>query len=170
MSAATPTPPSASGPVPGTLPAAGNPLGNPGLPGQTASSGLNWVGHLTSALNTSLVLTYDFAVPGATTNKGIVDTYAQFCVDDQVAQYTQYTQYASAEVDKANALVAVWIGINVVGEPFLGQAVRAGRQDHGPLLRAAPDPRRRRPRQFCPAYCPPYVVSGHRRPCMLGNE
>ncbi|WQF86912.1 Putative GDSL lipase/esterase, SGNH hydrolase superfamily [Colletotrichum destructivum] len=99
----------------GTLPAAGNPLGNPGLPGQTTSSGLNWVGHLTSTLNTSLVLTYDFAVTGATTDKDIVDTYAQFCVDDQVAQYTQY---ASAKVDKANTLVAVWIGINDVGEPF----------------------------------------------------
>ncbi|TKW57470.1 hypothetical protein CTA1_8529 [Colletotrichum tanaceti] len=99
----------------GTLPAAGNPLGNPALPGQTTSSGLNWVGHLTGTLNTSLVLTYDFAVTGATTDKDIVNTYAQFCVDDQVAQYAQY---ASAKVDKANALVAVWIGINDVGEPF----------------------------------------------------
>ncbi|KAF6803225.1 GDSL-like Lipase/Acylhydrolase [Colletotrichum sojae] len=99
----------------GTLPAAGNPLGNPSLPGQTTSSGLNWVGHLTSTLNTSLVLTYDFAVTGATTDKDIVDTYAQYCVDDQVEQYKQY---ASAKVDKANALVAVWIGINDVGEPF----------------------------------------------------
>ncbi|GKT42910.1 acetylesterase [Colletotrichum spaethianum] len=99
----------------GTLPAAGNPLGNPALPGQTTSSGLNWVGHLTSTLNTSLVLTYDFAVTGATTDKEIVDTYAQYCVDDQVEQYTQYV---SSKVDKANTLVAVWIGINDVGEPF----------------------------------------------------
>ncbi|KAK2731693.1 GDSL-like Lipase/Acylhydrolase [Colletotrichum kahawae] len=100
----------------GTLPAAGNPLGNPALPGQTTSSGLNWVGHLTSTLNTSQVLTYDFAVTGATTDKDIVDTYAQYCVDDQVDQYKQYV--SSAVADKANALVAVWIGINDVGEPF----------------------------------------------------
>ncbi|TDZ48352.1 Acetylesterase [Colletotrichum trifolii] len=99
----------------GTLPAAGNPLGNPSLPGQTTSGGLNWVGQLTSTLNTSLVLTYDFAVTGATTDKAIVDTYAQYCVDDQV---DQYKQYASSKVDRANALVAIWIGINDVGEPF----------------------------------------------------
>ncbi|WYZ44596.1 hypothetical protein EsH8_VII_001032 [Colletotrichum jinshuiense] len=99
----------------GTLPASGNPLGNPSLPGQTTSSGLNWVGHLTSTLNTSEVLTYDFAVTGATTDKDIVDTYAQYCVDDQV---DQFKQYASSTVNKANALVAVWIGINDVGEPF----------------------------------------------------
>ncbi|KAK1983954.1 GDSL-like Lipase/Acylhydrolase [Colletotrichum cereale] len=99
----------------GPLPAAGNPLGNPALPGQTTSSGLNWVGHLTSTLNTSLVLTYDFAVTGATTDKQIVDTYAQYCVDDQV---DQYTQYVSSKINKANTLVAVWIGINDVGEPF----------------------------------------------------
>ncbi|KAK1971064.1 GDSL-like Lipase/Acylhydrolase [Colletotrichum sublineola] len=99
----------------GTLPTAGNPLGNPALPGQTTSSGLNWVGHLTSTLNTSLVLTYDFAVTGATTDKQIVDTYAQYCVDDQVGQYTQYV---SGKINKANTLVAVWIGINDVGEPF----------------------------------------------------
>ncbi|KAI8167001.1 Acetylesterase [Colletotrichum sp. SAR 10_70] len=100
----------------GTLPAAGNPLGNPALPGQTTSSGLNWVGHLTSTLNTSQILTYDFAVTGATTDKDIVDTYAQYCVDDQVDQYKQYV--SAAVTDKANALVAVWIGINDVGEPF----------------------------------------------------
>ncbi|KAK1485439.1 GDSL-like Lipase/Acylhydrolase [Colletotrichum tamarilloi] len=99
----------------GTLPAAGNPLGNPSLPGQTTSSGLNWVGHLTSTLNTSTILTYDFAVTGATTDKDIVDTYAQYCVDDQV---DQYKQYVSSAVNKNNALVAVWIGINDVGEPF----------------------------------------------------
>ncbi|KAJ0309720.1 hypothetical protein Brms1b_009055 [Colletotrichum noveboracense] len=100
----------------GTLPAAGNPLGNPALPGQTTSSGLNWVGQLTSTLNTSQILTYDFAVTGATTDKDIVDTYAQYCVDDQVDQYKQYV--SAAVTDKANALVAVWIGINDVGEPF----------------------------------------------------
>ncbi|EFQ33588.1 GDSL-like Lipase/Acylhydrolase [Colletotrichum graminicola] len=99
----------------GTLPAAGNPLGNPALPGQTTSSGLNWVGHLTSTLNTSLLLTYDFAVTGATTDKHIVDTYAQYCVDDQIGQYTQYV---SSKINKADTLVAVWIGINDVGEPF----------------------------------------------------
>ncbi|KAF4963064.1 hypothetical protein FSARC_8895 [Fusarium sarcochroum] len=99
----------------GDLPAAGNPLGNPALPGQTTANGLNWVGYLTSTLNTSLVLTYDFAVSGATVDKDIVDTYAQSCVDDQVAQYKEYV---SSKISAADTLVAVWIGINDLGEPF----------------------------------------------------
>ncbi|KAF4978167.1 hypothetical protein FZEAL_5412 [Fusarium zealandicum] len=99
----------------GTLPTPGNPLGNPGLPGQTTANGLNWVGHLTSTLNTTSILTYDFAVSGATVDKDIVDTYAQFCVDDQVAQYKQYV---SGKKSASDTLVAVWIGINDLGEPF----------------------------------------------------
>ncbi|KAM5353407.1 hypothetical protein ACJ41O_000057 [Fusarium nematophilum] len=83
---------------------------------ETTANGLNWVGHLTSTLNTSLVLTYDFAVSGATVDKDIVDTYAQYCVDDQVAQYKQYV---SGKISAAaDTLVAVWIGINDLGEPF----------------------------------------------------
>ncbi|KAF4995846.1 hypothetical protein FDECE_12679 [Fusarium decemcellulare] len=99
----------------GELATAANPLGNPSLPGQTTANGLNWVGHVTSTLNTSLVLTYDFAVSGATVDKDIVETYAQYCVDDQVAQYKQYV---SSKITKADTLVAVWIGINDLGEPF----------------------------------------------------
>jgi lysophospholipase L1-like esterase len=99
----------------GDLPTPGSPLGNPALPGQTTANGLNWVGHLTSTLNTSQVLTYDFAVTGATVSKRIVDTYAQFCVDDQVAQYKEYV---SKKISTDDTLVAVWIGINDLGEPF----------------------------------------------------
>lgn len=99
----------------GELPSASNPLGNPSLPGSTTANGLNWVGNLISTLNTSVVLGYDFAVTGATTDKDIVDTYAQYCVDDQV---DQYLQYVSGKVEAADTLVAVWIGINDVGEPF----------------------------------------------------
>ncbi|KAH7137395.1 hypothetical protein B0J13DRAFT_609449 [Dactylonectria estremocensis] len=99
----------------GNLPTDANPLGNPSLPGQTTANALNWVGHLTSTLNTSLLLTYDFAVTGATVDKDIVDTYAQYCVDDQVAQYKQYV---SGKISAGDTLVAVWIGINDLGEPF----------------------------------------------------
>jgi hypothetical protein len=94
-------------------------LGNPALPGQTTANGLNWVGHLTSTLNTSQVLTYDFAVTGATVSKKIVDTYAQYCVDDQVAQYKEYV---SKKISTDDTLVAVWIGINDLGEPFWKKA------------------------------------------------
>ncbi|KAF9773097.1 hypothetical protein IL306_009140 [Fusarium sp. DS 682] len=99
----------------GELPSASNPLGNPALPGQTTANGLNWIGQLTSALNTSLVLTYDFAVTGATVDKEIVATYAQYCVDDQVAQFKEYV---ADKISSADTLVAVWIGINDLGEPF----------------------------------------------------
>ncbi|QGI63796.1 hypothetical protein CEK27_007767 [Fusarium fujikuroi] len=99
----------------GDLPSPGSPLGNPALPGQTTANGLNWVGQLTSVLNTSSVLTYDFAVTGATVDKEIVSTYAQYCVDDQVAQYREYV---ANKISSAETLVAVWIGINDLGEPF----------------------------------------------------
>ncbi|RBQ79484.1 hypothetical protein FVER14953_11869 [Fusarium verticillioides] len=99
----------------GDLPSAGSPLGNPALPGQTTANGLNWVGQLTSVLNTSTILTYDFAVTGATVDKEIVSTYAQYCVDDQVAQYKEYV---ADKISSAETLVAVWIGINDLGEPF----------------------------------------------------
>jgi hypothetical protein len=61
------------------------------------------------------VLTYDFAVTGATVDKEIVETYAQYCVDDQVAQYKEYV---TDKLSGAETLVAVWIGINDLGEPF----------------------------------------------------
>ncbi|KAF5638083.1 GDSL-like lipase acylhydrolase [Fusarium sp. NRRL 52700] len=99
----------------GDLPSAGSPLGNPALPGQTTANGLNWVGQLTSVLNTSTILTYDFAVTGATVDKEIVSTYAQYCVDDQVAQYKEYV---AGKISSAETLVAVWIGTNDLGEPF----------------------------------------------------
>ncbi|KAF4998608.1 hypothetical protein FGRMN_2934 [Fusarium graminum] len=103
----------------GELPTSGSPLGNPALPGQTTANGLNWVGYLTSTLNSSQVLTYDFAVTGATVDKEIVTTYAQYCVDDQVAQYKEYV---AKKISKDDTLVAVWIGINDLGEPFWKKA------------------------------------------------
>lgn len=97
------------------MPSPGSPLGNPALPGQTTANGLNWVGQLTSVMNTSTVLTYNFAVTGATVDKEIVSTYAQYCVDDQVGQYKEYV---ADKMSSAETLVAVWIGINDLGEPF----------------------------------------------------
>ncbi|KAM0350625.1 hypothetical protein ACHAPU_003111 [Fusarium lateritium] len=99
----------------GQLPSASNPIGNPDLPGQTTSAGLNWVGHVTSTLNTSLILTYDFAYSGATVDKKIVDSWAQYSFSDQV---DLYKQYVAPEISDADTLVAIWIGINDVGEAF----------------------------------------------------
>lgn len=90
------------------------------MPGQTTSGGLNWVGQVASKLNTTLVLTYDFAVSGATTDKELVDTYASACYDDQVDTF--HSNLASkpsyAPWTAESALAAVWVGINDVGENF----------------------------------------------------
>ncbi|KAF4445340.1 hypothetical protein F53441_10889 [Fusarium austroafricanum] len=99
----------------GQLPSASNPIGNPGLPGQTTSAGLNWVGHVTSTLNTSLILTYDFAYSGATVDKKIVNSWAQYSMSEQV---DLHKQYVAPKISKAETLVAIWIGINDVGEAF----------------------------------------------------
>ncbi|KAJ2997695.1 hypothetical protein NUW58_g580 [Xylaria curta] len=68
--------------VGGAAPSVSTPIGNPQFPGQTTSGGLNWVGNVIAKQNTSLVLAYDLAVTGATTDKEIVDTYAQYNFDD----------------------------------------------------------------------------------------
>ncbi|RYO74218.1 hypothetical protein DL766_002965 [Monosporascus sp. MC13-8B] len=105
---------------PGDKPSARNPIGNPSMPGQTTSGGLNWVGQVTSKLNNSLILTYDFAVTGATTDKELVDTYASDCFDDQVGTFHSNLarKPSYAPWTPKNTLAAVWIGINDVGENF----------------------------------------------------
>lgn len=64
---------------------------------------------------------YDLAVTGATTDKDIVDTYAQYNFDDQVE--TLFATYLAGNnapwgSDAGKVLAAVWFGINDVGEPF----------------------------------------------------
>ncbi|KAL2174104.1 carbohydrate esterase family 16 protein [Thermothelomyces heterothallicus CBS 202.75] len=105
--------------VTGTKPSASNPLGNPPLPGWTASGGLNWVGFLVSEFNTSTTLSYNFAYGGATTNATIVPPYQPTVLSfiDQVAQFSgsiaSKPDYAPWNAD--NALFSVWIGVNDVG-------------------------------------------------------
>jgi hypothetical protein len=67
------------------------------------------------------VFAYDLAVTGATTDKEIVDTYAQYNFDDQVE--TLFSTYLTGNAAPwgsgvGNVLAAVWFGINDVGEPF----------------------------------------------------
>lgn len=63
---------------------------------------------------------YDLAVTGATTDKEIVDTYAQYNFDDQVE--TLFATHLAGKVaswgSTANVLAAIWFGINDVGESF----------------------------------------------------
>ncbi|KAK3400755.1 hypothetical protein B0T20DRAFT_405202 [Sordaria brevicollis] len=111
----------------GSKPSPANPLGNPALPGWTSSGGLNWVGFLTSQLNSSLVLSYNFAYGGATTNASLVTPYAPEVKSfvDQVAQFSSSiaSKPAYAPWTSQNSVFAVWIGVNDVGNSWwLGEA------------------------------------------------
>lgn len=77
---------------------------------------MNWVGQAISQLNTSLVLSYDFAVSGATIDTAIVSTWAGSGVDDQVDLFGQYVVDAPWTAEET--LTVVWIGINDVGHPY----------------------------------------------------
>ncbi|KAJ9149472.1 Carbohydrate esterase family 16 protein [Pleurostoma richardsiae] len=108
--------------VTSTKPSAANPLGNPTLPGWTASGGLNWVGFLVSQLNTSLTLSYNFAYGGATTDASLVQPYTSTVLSfvDQVSQFSSSiaSHPSYAPWTAANTLVGVWMGVNDVGNSY----------------------------------------------------
>ncbi|KAK6200653.1 hypothetical protein LQW54_009696 [Pestalotiopsis sp. IQ-011] len=97
-------------------PSASNPMGNGG---STTTGGLNWAGMVTEGYNTTLLLTYDFAVYGATVDTSLVRGSTPD-VQDQVGYFDQYLadkpDYAPWTSD--DLLAAVWIGINDVGNPW----------------------------------------------------
>ncbi|KAF2444738.1 carbohydrate esterase family 16 protein [Karstenula rhodostoma CBS 690.94] len=97
-------------------PSASNPMGNGG---STTSGGLNWAGIVTKQLNTSLLLTYDFAVYGATVDTSLVRGNTPD-VKQQVGYFNQYlsNKPSYAPWTSNNLLVAIWIGINDLGNPF----------------------------------------------------
>lgn len=77
---------------------------------------------MTSALNTTLVLTYDWAYYGADTSNALINTGVTTDLIAQVAEFEAYASYllpGSAD----NTLVAVWMGINDVGQCFWQSAV-----------------------------------------------
>ncbi|KAF3026321.1 hypothetical protein G7054_g9609 [Neopestalotiopsis clavispora] len=97
-------------------PSSSNPMGNGG---STTSGGLNWAGMVTEEYNTTLLLTYDFAVYGATVDTSLVRGSTPD-VQDQVGYFDTYLadkpDYAPWTSD--DLLAAVWIGINDVGNPW----------------------------------------------------
>ncbi|KAK5662462.1 hypothetical protein OQA88_8373 [Cercophora sp. LCS_1] len=105
-----------------TKPSPSNPLGNPPLPGWTASGGFNWVGFLASQYNASTLLTYNFAYGGATTNASLVTPWRPDVLSlvDQVAQFSGSiaSKPAYAPWNADNALFGVWIGVNDVGNSW----------------------------------------------------
>lgn len=106
--------------IQGGYPSASDPIGQPDLPGSTTTGGLNWVGLVTSELNSSLILTYDWAYYGADTDASIVYSYATYCFDDQVGEFESALVPAPAEAPWTpdDSLAVIWVGINDVGEAF----------------------------------------------------
>lgn len=75
---------------------------------------------MTSQLNTSLVLTYDWAYYGADTSNAIINTGV---TTDFIAQVGEFEEYLVPPPSEApwtaeDTAVFVWMGINDVGECF----------------------------------------------------
>lgn len=106
--------------IQGGYPSASDPIGQPALPGSTTSGGLNWVGLVTSQLNTTLVLTYDWAYYGADTSNAIINTGVTTDFIAQVGEFEEYLVPAPSEAPWTadDTTVFVWMGINDVGECF----------------------------------------------------
>ncbi|KAJ3874957.1 hypothetical protein F5051DRAFT_472141, partial [Lentinula edodes] len=105
-----------------TLPAPGNPLGNPVYPGYTATGGANWLDFDTTTYNNSLVLTYNYAYGGATIDSSLVAPFEPtvLSVTDQVNQFLDTAASKPAETPwtSENSLFSIWIGINDLGNSY----------------------------------------------------
>lgn len=105
-----------------TLPAVGNPLGNPPYPGYTAVGGENWIDFDTTTFNKSLIFTYNFAYGGATIDATLVAPYEPtvLSLTDQVNEFLNWTasKPVSAPWTSSNSLFSVWIGINDIGNSY----------------------------------------------------
>lgn len=103
--------------IEGGFPTASNPMGSGG---STTTGGLNWVGMVTEQLNSSLVLTYDFAYYGADISNAIINTGVTTDLIAQVGQFEDNLVPAPTEAPWTadNLLVAVWIGVNDIGQCF----------------------------------------------------
>ncbi|KAF8874987.1 hypothetical protein BD779DRAFT_1450461 [Infundibulicybe gibba] len=105
-----------------TLPAPGNPLGNPPYPGWTSSNGENWVDFVATAYNKSLLLTYNYAYGGATIDAKLVTPFdpSVLSLTDQVNQFLNSvaSKPASTPWTSANSLFSIWIGINDIGNSY----------------------------------------------------
>nr|VWO99144.1 Plp [Ganoderma boninense] len=98
----------------GTVPAPGNPFGNPAYPGATGV-GANWLDFDTVEFNKSLTLTYDYAVGGSTINGTLVPSSRG--TRSLVVQVNDFKgqvgkRPAFAPWTGKNALFSIWFGIN----------------------------------------------------------
>lgn len=108
----------------GTLPSAANPLGNPAFPGYTTSGGANWIGLLVTEYNKSLLLSYNFAYGGATTDSALVTPFLPTVLSfvDQVTNFTDsiatHPANGTTPWTSDNTLFGVWMGVNDVGNSY----------------------------------------------------
>ncbi|KAL5360952.1 GDSL lipase/esterase [Aspergillus floccosus] len=103
----------------GTQPSPSNPMGNPALGTGTTTGGKNWVGFLTTKENSSLILSYNLAVGGATIDNTIMEGYPGDLVSQVgVFEDTYASKPASAPWTSASAVFGIWIGVNDVGNAF----------------------------------------------------
>ncbi|KAL5040939.1 hypothetical protein BDW71DRAFT_212625 [Aspergillus fruticulosus] len=104
-----------------TQPSPENPMGNPPLGSGTAADSTNWVGYLTTVYNDTTVLSYNYAVYGATVNNTLVPGVPHDLAY-QVSRVFEPNYCLSPESDTEvepretwtpeAALFTVWIGIN----------------------------------------------------------
>ncbi|KAB8296449.1 hypothetical protein EYC80_009190 [Monilinia laxa] len=102
--------------ISGTKPSADNPIGNPQFPGTTTDAGLNWIDYLVNTYNTSLTLSYNFAVGGSTVDNNVVPsiTSGAKSLVEQTGIFTANLgpKPSYAPWTSANTLFAIWFGIN----------------------------------------------------------
>ena len=79
----------------------------------TTGGGINWIGYLTTAENTSLVLNYNLAIGGATISNNLVPV-AYEDMTSQVATFesSYSSKPASAPWSSEDTVFGFWIGIN----------------------------------------------------------
>lgn len=90
--------------------------------------GTNWIDLVTVAYNKSLILTYNYAYPGATIDRSLVaPAPSRRTLKDQVDQFltTVASKPASTPWTSANSLFSIWIGINDIGNSYY----RSGNRD-----------------------------------------
>lgn len=80
---------------------------------------MGWLGFAATEFNTSLVLGFDYAEYGATTDNSLV----RGATDDLISQVTEFETYAAHDASTVawtadNTMAIVWMGINDVGNSY----------------------------------------------------
>ncbi len=97
-------------------------MGNPPYPGGTGVGvGANWIDFVTTEFNKSLILTYDYAVGGATINGTLVPPTIK--THDFITQVYNFEKQvmkkpATAPWTSKNAMFSVWFGINDINNSY----------------------------------------------------